>query len=168
MSKKLEKDNNVINKIYLAVLIAVTVLFLVGLVLVIIDVTKPNDFSRIDTIEAEEIQQRMLKDKTVTFYVLVYNEENDENELISAGITAYDEYVAKTMKDADPENDAAPILKIEFSGKNKEVLKSLLPSGFDDVKDLPCLITFTDGKISNTKTTVSTILDTLQTASQEK
>lgn len=166
MAKKLKKENNIANNVYKFVLGLVTGLFIVGLIFVIIDIVRPNDFSRLDTISVEELTQRTLKDKTGSFYVLVYNEGNEENEMIASQVAAYNKYAEETLSDTDPDNDAYPILKIEYSSKTKEVLKATLPSTFnyDTFAEFPCLITITGNKISNTKTTVSTILETLENA----
>lgn len=166
MAKKLKKENNIANNVYKFVLGLVTGLFIVGLIFVIIDIVRPNDFSRLDTISVEELTQRTLKDKTGSFYVLVYNEGNEENEMIASQVAAYNKYAEETLSDTDPNNDAYPILKIEYSSKTKEVLKATLPSAvnYDTFAEFPCLITITGNKVSNTKTTVSTILETLENA----
>lgn len=166
MSNKFKNENTPINNAYKFILGLITGLFLVGLIFVIIDVVRPNDFSRLETISVEELTQRTLKDKTGSFYVLVYNEGNEENEMIASQVAAYNEYAEETLNDADPDNDAYPILKIEYSNKTKEVLKATLPSSFnyDTFVEFPCLITISGNKISNTKTTVSTILETLENA----
>lgn len=168
MAKKLKKENNIANNVYKFVLGLVTGLFIVGLIFVIIDIVRPNDFSRLDTISVEELTQRTLKDKTGSFYVLVYNEGNEENEMIASQVAAYNKYAEETLSDTDPDNDAYPILKIEYSSKTKEVLKATLPStvNYDTFAEFPCLITITGNKVSNTKTTVSTILETLENAKE--
>jgi hypothetical protein len=166
MSNKFKNENTPINNAYKFILGLITGLFLVGLIFVIIDVIRPNDFSRLETISVEELTQRTLKDKTGSFYVLVYNEGNEENEMIASQVAAYNEYAEETLNDADPDNDAYPILKIEYSNKTKDVLKATLPSSFnyDTFAEFPCLITISGNKVSNTKTTVSTILETLENA----
>jgi hypothetical protein len=86
--------------------------------------------------------------------------------MIASQVAAYNKYAEETLNDADPDNDAYPILKIEYSSKTKEVLKATLPSSFnyDTFVEFPCLITISGNKVSNTKTTVSTILETLENA----
>ncbi len=166
MAKKLKKENQTINNVYKFVLGLVTGLFVVALVFVIIDIVKPNDFSRLDNISVEELTKRTLDDKTGSFYVLVYNDGNEENEMIAEQVASYNEYAKSTLNDTDPENDAYPILKMEYSSETKEILKSTLPStvNYDTFAEFPCLVTVTGNKVSNTKTTVSTILETLESA----
>lgn len=166
MAKKLKKENQTINNVYKFVLGLVTGLFVVALVFVIIDIVKPNDFSRLDNISVEELTKRTLDDKTGSFYVLVYNDGNEENEMIAEQVATYNEYAKSTLNDTDPENDAYPILKMEYSSETKEILKSTLPStvNYDTFAEFPCLVTVTGNKVSNTKTTVSTILETLESA----
>ncbi len=166
MAKQLKNENTVINKGYKFILGLITGLFVVALVFVIIDVVRPNDFSRLDDISVDELTKRTLDDKTGSFYVLVYNDGNEENEMIAEQVAAYNEYAKSTLADTDPENDAYPILKMEYSAKTKEILKSTLPSAvnYDTFAEFPCLITVTGNKVANTKTTVSTILETLESA----
>lgn len=159
-NKKIDKKDNVVNKIYLAVLGVVTVLFVVALVLVIVDISKPNDFSRIDNISVEELNKRALEGNITSFYVLVYTDDEKENELIAESVASYNKYAEKTRNDQNPDNDALPIVKIKYEGKAKEALNSILPSTLD----FPSLITINTGKVETTKTTVSTILQTLQDA----
>jgi hypothetical protein len=166
MAKKLKNENTMINNVYKFVLGLVTGLFVAALVFIIIDVVKPNDFSRLDNISVEELTKRTLDDKTGSFYVLVYNDGNEENEMIAEQVAAYNEYAKSTLNDTDPKNDAYPILKMEYSTNTKDILKSTLPStvNFETFAEFPCLITITGNQISNTKTTVSTILETLESA----
>ena len=166
MAKKVKNENTMINNIYKFVLGLVTGLFVAALVFIIIDVVKPNDFSRLDNISVEELTKRTLDDKTGSFYVLVYNDGNEENEMIAEQVAAYNEYAESTLNDTDPENDAYPILKMEYSTDTKDILKSTLPStvNFETFAEFPCLITITGNQVSNTKTTVSTILETLESA----
>lgn len=166
MAKQLKNENTMINKVYKFILGLVTGLFVVALVFVIIDVIRPNDFSRLDTISVEELTKRTLDDNTASFYVIVFNDGNSENEMIAEQVAAYNEYAKKTLSDTDTENDAYPILKMEYSAKTKDILKSTLPSSvnYDTFAEFPCLITISGNQVSNTKTTVSTILETLESA----
>ncbi len=166
MAKKVKNENTMVNNIYKFVLGLVTGLFVAALVFVIIDIVKPNDFSRLDNISVEELTKRTLNDKTGSFYVLVYNDGNEENEMIAEQVAAYNEYAESTLNDTDPENDAYPILKMEYSNDTKDILKSTLPStiNYETFAEFPCLITITGNQVSNTKTTVSTILETLESA----
>ena len=166
MAKKLKNENTVVNKAYKFVLGLVTGLFLVALIVVVIDVVRPNDFSRLENISVEELTKRTLDNGTGSFYVLVYNSGNEENEMIEAQVAAYNEYAKSTLNDTNPDNDAYPILKMEYNNKTKEILKSTLPSSlnYDTFTEFPCLITITGNSVSTTKTTFSTILDTLESA----
>ena len=166
MAKKLKNENTVVNKAYKFVLGLVTGLFLVALIFVVVDVVRPNDFSRLENISVEELTKRTLDNGTGSFYVLVYNAGNEENEMIEAQVAAYNEYAKSTLNDTNSDNDAYPILKMEYSNKTKEILKSTLPSSlnYDTFAEFPCLITITGNSVSTTKTTVSTILETLESA----
>lgn len=157
MSKKLKNNKNGINKIYLGALALVTVLFVVFLVITLIDMARPNDLTRIDNVSVEELQKRTLNDGTGTFYILVYTADNEENDLIVNQVIDYDKY-------ADKKDEASPIVKIEYKTETKEALKAILPSDLNYETGLPCLITISGNKVSNTKTTVSTILETLESA----
>ena len=158
MAKKLKKDNNsTINKIYLWILAGITCLFLAGLVFAVLDIVLPNDFSRIDNISASDLEKKQVGSKTTEFYVLIYKENDAENELIASQIASYDTYVDMTKMDADDTNDGLPIYKIEFNEKNKSVVSSIVTDA-----DCPCLVKISSGTVADTKSTVSTILEELQ------
>lgn len=156
MSKKEQKQGLTINKIYLSILGIVTVLFVVALVVVLINSFGPTSLGRMEKISAEELQSRKLDDNSATsFYVLIYTADNEENEMIESQVAKYNDYAKKT-------EGAYPLFVLEYTDKNASIIDTVLPSTFDENTEFPCLITIVSNSISSTKTTVSTILQTLE------
>lgn len=156
--KKNKEQGLTINKIYASILGFVTVVFVIALAVVLINSFSKSGLEQMKTISAQEVQNRKLdNDKYKSFYVLVYTKDNDENEMIASHVAKYNDYVRKT-----DEEDVYPIFVIEYTDKNAAIIDTVLPSTMNKDTEFPCLITIVSNSISSTKTTVSTILQTLE------
>ncbi len=160
MNKKEQKQDLTINRIYLIILEIITVLFVVVLLVILINFFEPTSLGRMKSISAEELQNRKLNNNSATsFYVLVYNEDNEENEMIESQVAKYNDYAKKT-------DDAYPIFVLKYTDRNASIIDTVLPSTFDKNTEFPCLITIVSNSISSTKTTVSTILQALELSNE--
>ncbi|MBQ8293323.1 MAG: hypothetical protein IJX78_05940 [Bacilli bacterium] len=157
MSKKVKKDST-INKIYFYILEAIALVFVVALAVVLVKEFTPKTLTTVDKISVTELENRALNDGSATsFYVIIYTADNAENEMIQEKVVEYYEYAKKN-------EGAYPIFVIEYNEDTDDRIKPLLPSTFDYDKEFPCMITVSSNSISNTKATVSTILQTLEDA----
>lgn len=163
MKKKNQEQGLTINRIYLGILGFVTVVFVIALAVVLINSFGGSGLEQMKTISAEELQSRKLNnDSFKSFYVLVYTKDNDENEMIASHVKKYNNYVKTTDNEA-----AYPVFVIEYTDKNAAIIDTVLPSTMNKDTEFPCLITIVSNSISNTKTTVSTILQTLEIPSEK-
>ena len=73
------------------------------------------------------------------------------------------EKIVEYAKYANNNKDAKQIYIVKKTADNVNTILSYLSSSFDKDSGFPCLLTISSGSVSQTKSTVSTILDTLDT-----
>ncbi len=154
MAKQLKKEGLTVNKIYLGILMAVTAIFVVALVLVLFNVFEYKEFSSLKELQAETFTNQKVEGAN-SYYVLVYDKDNAENELIEEKVLEYANY-------AKNKEGASPIFILEYTSANASIIQNKLTSSFNVNTDLPCLVTISNGSVTNPKKTVSSILQLLE------
>ncbi len=154
--KNLKEEVVTVNKIYMGILATITAVCLVLVVLMLFNVFDYNNFSNLKEVRAENFTSQIITGKhSTSYYVLIYDKDNPENELIEDMIVKYANF-------AKGDHDAYPIFVLEYNSANASIIESKLSSTFNSETGLPCLVTISSGSVSNPKTTVSTILQLLE------
>lgn len=156
MVKQVKKEGLTTNKIYMAALAIATVIFVIAVILVIIKPFEYRSFDKLQTITPEELTTKEIDGSTkASYYVLIYEADNDENEMIGEKIVEYANY-------AKDNEDALPIFVLEYTKNNASAIEAKLPSSFDVSDEFPCLAKITSNKVAQVYPTVSTILNILE------
>lgn len=155
MAVKNRKEGLTVDKIYKVILLVVTASFIIALALVIF---KPFGYHNLDSLKEIEATNIVVQkpDNNSQYLVFVYEEGADETEMVAEKIVEYAKY-ARNNK------DAKQIYVVKKTSDNINTILSYLSASFDETNGFPCLLTISSGSVSQTKSTVSTILDTLDT-----
>ena len=139
----------------------VTVIALVTAVMLAVRPFEVKKFEKLDTVTINDYTKQSKK--TESYFVLVYDSENDRYEQVVECVLEYNEY-ARTHK------DELKIYIMDYQ-ENKKITSSAHLS-IEDSKistSVPCLFTVNgQGSISNKKTTISDICNYLEDIMQGK
>ena len=155
MAVKNKKEGLTVDKIYKTILLVITAAFIITLVLVLF---KPFGYHNLDglkEIEATTIVVQKPQNNS-QYFVFIYEEGNDETEMVAEKIVEYAKY-------ANNNKDAKQIYVVKKTSDNVNTILSYLSASFEEENGFPCLLTISSGSVSQTKSTVSTILTTLDT-----
>lgn len=160
MVVKNRKEGLTVDKIYKVILLVVTASFIIALALVIF---KPFGYHNLDSLKEIEATNIVVQkpENNSQYFVFVYEEGADETEMVAEKIVEYAKY-ARNNK------DAKQIYVVKKTSDNINTILSYLSASFEEENGFPCLLTISSGSVSQTKSTVSTILDTLDTEMKNK
>jgi hypothetical protein len=160
MAVKNRKEGLTVDKIYKVILLVVTASFIIALALVIF---KPFGYHNLDSLKEIEATNIVVQkpENNSQYLVFVYEEGADETEMVAEKIVEYAKY-ARNNK------DAKQIYVVKKTSDNINTILSYLSASFEEENGFPCLLTISSGSVSQTKSTVSTILDTLDTEMKNK
>ncbi len=150
------KNENLINKIFL---IALPTIFIIVLAVVLITVFKPFDYRKISQLKDTTVSNCLNENynaanKQKNYYVLFYNDNDADNSLIEETVLKYANY-AKGNK------DAYKIFTLEVSEQDIQELTQKVNT-ITSLDNLPLLIEVKDGAVNNRYSTISKICSTLE------
>ena len=155
MAVKNKKEGLTVDKIYKTILLVITAAFIITLVLVLFQPFGYHNLDSLKEIEATTIVVQKPQNNS-QYFVFIYEEGNDETEMVAEKIVEYAKY-------ANNNKDAKQIYVVKKTSDNVNTILSYLSASFDKTNGFPCLLTISSGSVSQTKSTVSTILTTLDT-----
>ena len=149
MQTTMDKKSKITSIIFIVSILTITVL-LFGFTFYMISCS-PLAVKEFDDVESVSIED--YKQKGDEYYVFVYNKNSYKHELLDEMVAEYAEYVRTTP-------GAKSIYILDYS-TNKDIINhehmDITNTESSIERNIPALLLIKDGKISETKTTVSTI-----------
>lgn len=149
MQSTLNKKAKVTSIIFIIYIILITILAIGFVFFMSCNVVAIDNFDEIKTVDINDYREQGSDE----YYVLVYNNGTYKDELLEEIVVDYAEYARTSYS-------ARAIYVLDYS-TNKDIISKdhmdITNSESSIEKNIPALLLIKDGKISETKTTVSTI-----------